>query len=169
MSILRTKTGNELTDRALLDIYRRLGNTEQVAGVRTFAIGHLFTASDVTTTLARRWLAASASGALGTALATSGYIPVPPGFDRIESMSLAVNAAGTGTGTVTFTVTVGTPSTELETPLKITTLATFSGVRLQTGTVQVKPGDAIRVAVTKTATITAGLSGVGLMLVLKGE
>lgn len=182
---VNAKTGSVTTDRALLDVYRRLaalekrdsGVVQNIVNNNTSVVNTISTpdscvlvynASTLATVTVRRWLSAG-SGTLGTSLGASAFLPIPPGFTRATAISLAVGGAGSGSSAITFRLTLGTLTTEIDTGLFITIPATFSGIDSRTISIPITPNTAARVAVDKSAAPGSATTGVSCLITLEAE
>lgn len=178
----RPKVSDVKTDRALLEIWRRLDKVENtVSGNVTNIFNNntivnpsqpesglvLFNGVGLTLSTARRWLSAG-DGTVFTSLSSAAFHCVPPGFSRITGMALVQSVAGAGAGvTQTYRVTIGTATTETDTNLVITLPVSFVGTQIAQSTVSCSPGQAFRVAINRSSATGSQVGACRLLLTLE--
>lgn len=178
----RPKVDNVRTDRALLEIWRRLDSLERtVSGDTTNIFNNitvnnpsqpesglvLFNGTNLTLSTARRWLSAGDTTVF-TTLANAAFHCIPPGFNRITAMSLVQSVPGAGAGvTQTYRVTLGTATTETDTNLFMTLPVSFMGTNIAQASVACSAGQALRVAVNRSAATGSQVGACRLLLTLE--
>lgn len=143
--------------------------TQNTAIFNTLVTGSsiVYGASSLTTSASRRWLVFPGAAA-GTSVAGSGYYSVPNGITRATGLALAVFAGGSAGQTITYVLTEGTPTTETDTALKITTASDFFGTVNISGSVPLTPARCLRVAADKSGALGSAVTGVAIYVQLSG-